>query len=185
MPTSIQHKYIGKKENINIIPRLINKYKRYLAFESHLQTYIVQIIGRGINKTLDSILLNGSTMEWLGNEVSCGVGMQRIDVMLSTTLNERRLVTPIELKAVEASERNVNQIQRYVDWLEQYYIPNRISDIQPVLIAKKTMDKTTHAFKVILDGFAAFNAINSRCLTLKYIEYELIDNDLRFISIYY
>jgi RecB family endonuclease NucS len=88
---------------------------------------------------LDHSLLNGWTIEWLGNEVSCGVGMQRIDVMLSLVNGNIKIVLPIELKSVEASTENVIQIQRYVDWLEQYYIPNRISDIQPVLISKKNI----------------------------------------------
>jgi predicted RNA-binding protein len=77
------HNYTGRKEKINILPRLIKKYKDNKAFETHLQAYIVQNIGRKTNISLDHSLLNGWTIEWLGNEVSCGVGMQRIDVMLS------------------------------------------------------------------------------------------------------
>ena len=130
-----RHNYTGRKENINILPRLINKYRSYRAFETHLQAYIVQNIGRNTNKSLDTSLLNGLNFEWLGNEVSCGVGMQRIDIMLSLIKNNIKIVLPIELKTVEASTNNIIQIQRYVDWLEQYYIPNRISDVQPVLIS--------------------------------------------------
>ena len=47
------------------------------------------------------------------------------------------MLYPIELKAVGAYEDNTRQLNRYIDWLEQYYIPNRISIIQPVLICKK------------------------------------------------
>ena len=43
---------------------------------------------------------------------------------------------PIELKAVHASEDNIRQIERYIDWIEQYYIPNRMSTIQPVLLCR-------------------------------------------------
>jgi hypothetical protein len=61
--------------------------------------------------------------------------------MLSLKLSEaERLIMPIELKAVEANIINLTQIQRYIDWLNQYYIPNRISDIKPVLIAKKSQN---------------------------------------------
>jgi hypothetical protein len=179
------HNYTGRKEKINILPRLIKKYKDNKAFETHLQAYIVQNIGRKTNISLDHSLLNGWTIEWLGNEVSCGVGMQRIDVMLSLVNGNIKIVLPIELKSVEASTENVIQIQRYVDWLEQYYIPNRISDIQPVLISKKISNKTSINYKNIIESFKQFNKKNNRCMPIKYIEYELEDNNLIFQEIIY
>jgi len=179
------HNYTGRKEKINILPRLIKKYKDNKAFETHLQAYIVQNIGRKTNISLDHNLLNGWTIEWLGNEVSCGVGMQRIDVMLSLVNGNIKIVLPIELKSVEASTENVIQIQRYVDWLEQYYIPNRISDIQPVLISKKISNKTSINYKNIIESFKQFNKKNNRCMPIKYIEYELEDNNLIFQEIIY
>jgi len=179
------HNYTGRKEKINILPRLTKKYKDNKAFETHLQAYIVQNIGRKTNISLDHSLLNGWTIEWLGNEVSCGVGMQRIDVMLSLVNGNIKIVLPIELKSVEASTENVIQIQRYVDWLEQYYIPNRISDIQPVLISKKISNKTSINYKNIIESFKQFNKKNNRCMPIKYIEYELEDNNLIFQEIIY
>lgn len=180
------HNYTGRKEKINILPRLIKKYKDNRAFETHLQAYIVQNIGRGTNKSLDNSLLNGLSFEWLGNEVYCGVGMQRIDVMLSLVNGNIKIVLPIELKSVEASTENVIQIQRYVDWLEQYYIPpNRICNIQPVLISKKISNKTSTNYKNIIESFKQFNKKNNRCMPIKYIEYELENNNLIFQEIIY
>jgi len=180
-----RHNYTGRKENINILPRLINKYRSYRAFETHLQAYIVQNIGRNTNKSLDNSLLNGLNFEWLGNEVSCGVGMQRIDIMLSLIKNNIKVVLPIELKAVEASTDNIIQIQRYVDWLEQYYIPNRISDAQPVLISKKIVNKNSDNYKKIIESFKYFNDKNNRCISIKYIEYELEEDKLNFQEVSY
>ena len=174
-----------RKEPINILPRLINKYRNNKAFETHLQAYIVQNIGRGTNKSLDNSLLNDLIIEWLGNEVSCGVGMQRIDIMISLFETNRRIVMPIELKSIEASTDNIIQIQRYVDWLEQYYIPNRISDIQPVLISKKIINKSSDNFRRIIESFKQFNKKNNRCIPIKYIEYELEENNLKFQEITY
>ena len=180
-----QHNYTGRKETINILPRLIKKYKDKKAFETHLQAYLVQNVERGTNKELDKYLLNGLSFEWLGNEVSCGVGMQRIDIMFSLIKGNIKIVLPIELKAVEASVDNIVQIQRYVDWLEQYYIPNRISDIQPVLISKKITNKTSETYKKIIESFKLFNKKNNRCMPIKYIEYSLEDNNLKFQAIDY
>jgi hypothetical protein len=180
-----RHNYTGRKENINILPRLINKYQSYRAFETHLQAYIVQNIGRNTNKSLDNSLLNGLNFEWLGNEVSCGVGMQRIDIMLSLIKDNIKVVFPIELKAIEASTDNIIQIQRYVDWLEQYYIPNRISDVQPVLISKKIVNKNSDNYRKIIESFKYFNDKNNRCISIKYIEYELEEDKLNFQEVSY
>ena len=139
--------------------------------------YITQNLGRGKNKSLDAALgINNKSIEWLGNEVSCGVGMQRIDVMFSIEESKtQRYLYPIELKAVSASEDNTRQLTRYVDWIEQYYKPNRISTIQPVLICKKGKTLSNNIKK-------AFNEFNKRkgILPLKYIEYEISNNEIIF-----
>lgn len=179
------HIYLGKKDPIDIFVRLKKKYYDRKAFESHLQAYIVQNIGRNKNRSLDECLLTGATLEWLGNEVSCGVGMQRIDIALSVVKNDIKLIIPIELKACEAETRNVIQIQRYVDWLNQYYIPNRISDIQPVLISKKIYNKNNICYTGITDSFKAFNESNKNCLPLKYIEYQIVNECLEFNEVSY
>jgi hypothetical protein len=179
-------RYTGKIEPINILPRLIKKYKENKAFESHLQAYIVQNIGRGTNASLDKSLIEAEwEMEWLGNEVSCGVGMQRIDVMLSLIDGQNRRIVPIELKAVKAEASVVYQIQRYVDWLEQYYLPNRISDIQPFLIAKKIEDKTTNVYQALIEALKEFKVKNPHCLPLNYIEFVLNNTSIVFEQIHY
>jgi len=179
--------YSGRKEVIKIFPRLAFKYRTNKSFEPHLQAFIVKNIGKGINVSLDNCLLgNNVDFEWLGNEVSCGVGMQRIDVMISKVENNQRILIPIELKAVEADIINVKQIQRYIDWIEQYYTPNRQSDIKPVLIAKKIKNKNSEKYQKIINSFKIFNNTNStRCHHLKFIEYYIEDNDLFFEEINY
>jgi len=181
-----QRTYTGRREEINLLPRLVAKFRAGNSFESHLQAYITKNLGKEINISLDETTLNGAQIEWLGNEVSCGVGMQRIDVMPSVMQKEQRILIPIELKAVEADERNIVQIQRYVDWIEQYYIPNRQSDIQPVLIAKKITNKQSGVYKRLIDSFNRFNRENNnRCNPLVFIEFSIVDNDLFFKKITY
>jgi hypothetical protein len=179
--------YTGRNEDINLLPRLIAKYRADKSFEAHLQAYIVRNIGKNINESLDQCVLGENLeFEWLGNEVSCGVGMQRIDVMLSTTPNNQRTLLPIELKAVEADVINARQIQRYIDWIEQYYTPNRQSDIRPILISKRIDNKTAERYGRIIETFNDFNARNARrCDALKYIEYHLEGEDLIFEEVNY
>ena len=187
LTTEQLNNYTGRKEEINLLPRLTAKCQANKSFEAHLQAYIVKTIGKRINVSLDNCILGQNlTFEWLGNEVSCGVGMQRIDVMISTIANGQTVLIPIELKSVEADTINAKQIQRYIDWIEQYYTPNRQSDIQPVLISKKINDKSTEKYQKITTTFNDFNTRNSRrCHNLKYIEYYLEGGDLVFEKISY
>ena len=69
---------------------------------------------------------------------------------------------------------------------EQYYTPNRQSDIQPFLVSKKIGDKTTEKYQKIIDTFNDFNTKNSRrCNNLKYVEYHLENDGLVFEVINY
>lgn len=178
---SRQVAYQGRQVGINLLPRLIAKYQNNRAFEAHLQAHITKIIGKGINASLDNALIGRAKIEWLGNEVSCGVGMQRIDIMASVVTREHRILIPVELKAVEAKAENFVQIQRYVDWITQYYIPNRPSDIQPALIAKRTTAKASGAFREFAAAKRAFDRTNRGiAYPVKYIEFYLNGDDLTF-----
>lgn len=178
--------YEGRQEELNVLPRLMKKYCDGKSFEPHLQAYIVKVIGKGINSPLDDIVVGNSKIEWVGNEVSCGVGMQRIDVMLSIVKNRQKIVIPIELKAVKADKNNTTQLQRYIDWIEQYYLPNRQSDIQPILISQKFSRKNSSKYNELIASFKEFNECNEDiCNKLKYVEFEAIDDNLVFDEIDY
>lgn len=182
--------YVGRKVELNLLPRLITKYQNNRAFEAHLQSYIVKNIGLGLNASLDRAILGEAyEMEWLGNEMSCGVGMQRIDIAISIRQNGQRIFIPIELKAVEASLDNTRQVGRYLDWIEQYYIANYQSDIQPIVVAKKFDLRTAtqqNKYEQVMNSFREFNHRNvERCKSIKYVEYYLNNEDLVFEEVSY
>lgn len=168
--------YTWSIENINILPRLIKKFNRKNQFETHLQAYI-------LNNIENLNFLNNENIEWIWNEVSCWVGMQRIDIMLSISW-ENRKVLPIELKSTEAYIDIKFQIQRYIDWIEQYYISNYPSDIEPIIISRKIENKNSEKYLNLINMFNEFNNINN-ILTLRYIEFEIIENSIFFIEINY
>ncbi|MDA7988337.1 MAG: hypothetical protein MPJ22_02415 [Pirellulales bacterium] len=177
--------YGGRRGTLDLLPRMIEKNKAGQVFEAHLQAYITRHIGTGFNRSLDDVLLGGAEAEWFGNEVSCGVGMQRIDVMVSAVKDGQRAIVPIELKAVGAEVWNVGQIQRYVNWVVQYYTPNRPSDIQPVLLTKRGRRRIGERPDLVA-AFGAFNANNKGdCLPLRYIEFNLDDDALSFEEVSY
>lgn len=165
--------YSGRIEPICILPRLLAKYERGHQFETHLQAYILQNIEQ----------IFGNNFEWIGNEVSCGVGMQRIDIMISKTQNLTKICMPIELKSCEAYPEITTQIQRYVDWIRQYYLPNRQSDLVPVLISRQILDKSSQYFSNLIAEFQNFNVINN--INLKYIEFTIENNSINFSEIVY
>lgn len=179
-----EHQYSGSQIEIDILPRLIAKYEANKAHEVQLQMYITQNIGRRTNISLDKSLgIDNEEIEWIGNEVSCGVGMQRIDIMISLNHSKiEKILMPIELKAVSVNNFNINQIKRYITWIEQYYIPNRASTIQPVLICKKC----TPISRSIKNAFISFNnSSDGRYLPLKYIEYEIMNRNIDFYIVDY
>jgi hypothetical protein len=130
-------KYVGAQTPIDLFKRLETKFRACQAFEAHLQAYILQHIGRGTNASLDRAILGGRIPEWIGNEVYCGLGERRIDILISTFSGGIRAVLPIELKAKGASADNVRQMGQYLDWLCEYYLPNLPSKVQPIIIVKK------------------------------------------------
>ena len=101
--------------------------------------------------------------------------------MISKVESEtKRVLLPIELKAVPAYEDNTRQLKRYIDWISQYYIPNRESVIQPVLICKKEVLLSQY----LKNNFSDFNK-QKGILPLKYIEYSVKDDELYFEQVDY
>ncbi len=178
IPFLPHYTYEGRQEQLNILPRLIYKYSRNNQFEAHLQTYILQST---YETNLFGILQN-QTIEWLGNEVSCGVGMQRIDIMLSIAENPRKVI-PIELKSTCVYAEILKQIQRYVDWLEQYYVPNRPSDIQPMIICRESANKDSISYQNFYQEVQIFNEKNN-ILPLMYVEFKIQNHSIIFNRVF-
>lgn len=170
--------YEGHKEVLNLTPRLAQKHFEGKAFEAHLQAEIVRNLGRHADG-LSEILTYGNSIEWIGNEVSCGVGMQRIDVMLAFIKAGLRYVVPIELKSVAIHESHIRQVQRYVDWVQQYYIPNLPSIISPVLITLKSRNRLSPRIRQEIQEFNARNS-GSTCENLRLVKFEVNRSGLTF-----
>lgn len=177
IPITYRCEYKGRQETINILPRLLKKFYENKQFETHLQAYILQ--------HLEKIFPN-ENIEWIGNEVSCGVGMQRIDIMFSSAINEiSKKIVPIELKSTYAYPEITIQLQRYIDWLEQYYLPNRPSIIEPMIISRFITNKNSDSFRNLIEAFYKFNQQNSKHKKLRYIEFFVINDTLFFEEVMY
>lgn len=174
--------YPGQTPSIDVFPRMKAKYDAGRAYESHLQAYIMKNIT--INSELKNLILNNQSLEWLGNEVSCGVGMQRIDIACVYKNNNKRYVAPIELKAVEVYPNVVKQVKRYVDWIKLYFKEiNEVDYIQPVVIAPRCFNKSLIDYVNFVEKMREFNQ-QENVLPIKYIEF-FIDNDIHFNEVDY
>lgn len=155
--------YTGRTETVNLLPRLIEKYSNSKQFEAHLQEYILQ--------NIENIsVFQNLNIDWIGNEVSCGVGMQRIDILLSVDTDPKKII-PIELKSIKVKTEIIQQMQRYINWLEQYYVPNIPSLIEPMIIVRKTNNKNSSKFNIFIQNLRMLNTANS-CY-VRYVEFDI------------
>lgn len=120
---------------IDCIVRMRNKDAKRHAYENLLQLHLVGNAGRA--SVLDPILGVGGDIQWLGNEVACGVGMQKIDV-LTITCSERGLTfNVVELKDEEAQSEVVWQLEKYSVWVASRFEEAHPLNIQPVLVSRR------------------------------------------------
>lgn len=173
-----QKKYDGRNHKIDIEPRLLNKLNKKNAFETHLQAYLTQNLDNPILAPLFVTLTNSPC--WIGNEVACGVGMQRIDLLLIQENSNEVLIRVIELK----DERPflgmaIQQLHWYLEWLSFYVIPNykgKNINIIPTIVANgKPSEK-------VLESYLAFNQVINGAVvnSLQYIGFSETNNSLYF-----
>lgn len=174
-------KYPNISKTLDVQPRLIAQYvnsKR--AFENLLQTFIV-----GNVETVLKDIFKGQKIDWLGNEVSCGVGMQRIDILVqSHDGNGNSFIYPIELKDEPLKTDIFKQMSRYIAWLQLYYQNNKKPKIVPIVIAATPKQRKG---KYVPKGtdFEQFNRDNkNNCQKLRYITFSA-DKMLKFEEVDY
>ncbi len=135
----------------NVLTEMYNLKTMKRAYEVYLQLYFTENIG--INPNLDPIV--GSNLIWFGNEVACGVGMQKIDILTICQKEERKEYRLIELKDEPVQSQITDQIEYYVNWASQN--SGRHLDgafywnIQPVIVApphnSRNWQSIVNAFK--------------------------------------
>lgn len=186
-------KYIGKKRNCpDLIEEIIKRDQKNRAYEDVLEAYFTENAG---SQQLKEI--TGSTRDifWLGNQVYCGVGMQKIDIFTITgrrkSDREHRL---IELKDDPLRPEIISyQINRYADWTRSYILGADNSNIQPIVVARKVVKRYgrdlsptkewTLRNQAIKEA-KAFNGLK-KAKKIALFEYDLRDNQIDFDELNY
>jgi len=152
--------------NFNILAKICELQELRRAYEVHLQLYFTENIE--INSNLNPII--GNNLVWFGNEVACGVGMQKIDILTICQNGERKEYRLIELKDESVQPEVVNQIEYYVNWASQNsgrHLDGAFDwNIQPVIVAPP------HNPKNWQDVIDAFRNYNQRRLSLPLLYFE-------------
>lgn len=169
--------YTGPQNSLDILPRLIYKHNQNDSFETHLQAYITQ----NFDKTnLSKLLIPYPNIDcWIGNEVSCGVGMQRIDLMLKQETDDEVVIRLIELKDESPYIQILDQISWYLEWLSDYVIPKYTRKkirVIPTIIANGNMSQP------VLNSYKNFNYTISgvKVDNLQYIGFNIVSGGINF-----
>ena len=177
--SKMPHSYTGDTTiSLDIKNRLLAVTNSH---EAHLQAYITQNHDK---KPLKELLYPDNYRKiWLGNEVVCSVGEQRIDILSIIETKEKYYIGIIELKDETPSKDIVeNQIKWYIHWVAQYLVPN-IDDkevvIIPTIIAKKhkrNTDKKSN-FLSACNSFKSTRIGKLYNITINSIEYISFERD--------
>ena len=176
--TMATHSYQGIRNALDILPRLLNKAHNSNAFEAHLQAYLTQNFDNAILSPL-LIPYPGQSC-WLGNEVSCGVGMQRIDLMIKQETDTEVVIRLIELKyTAPYLDIATKQLPWYLEWLSYYVIPKYAGKsirVIPTIIANRGLTNQ------LLSSYQAFNYVipNVTVEPLQYIGFDVTTTNVNF-----
>ncbi|MFH1607208.1 MAG: DUF91 domain-containing protein [Nanoarchaeota archaeon] len=187
--------YDGSKteEELDIFPLMKLRCGVGRSHEVHLQSYITENAGKN-NISLNQITGLNNEIIWLGNEVSCGVGMQRVDIFSIVFINNQKEFRVIELKCVYATPDITRQLKRYIDWTRLFINDANIEKIQPMIISLKipsysrslkrkyeTEEQTTYSdfFLSLINNLNQFNLENN-CKPIRFFEYKINEDEIIF-----
>lgn len=143
----------------------LSKVRIASGSERHLQAYLTRNYGR----FPDSEVVFGpkETIRWVGNEVACGLGMQKMDLFVINGERNSRQFGIMELKKDAPDEQSVWQLERYIDWTKRFVPGADSSNIQPILLCRNL--KELPLSRETIASFQDFNEA-AFALPLKYVE---------------
>lgn len=165
--------YSGQMSSLDIKDRLLFKLTDNKAYESHLQAYILQNL-----EAIPALKLSDLPIAWIGNEVSCGVGMQSIDVMFTQEDETAINFIICELKDEQPQPYIKAQIKKYVGWIKEYLAPlfSKQVIINPTIVAPMPNDESLNLFYTIRNNTRTVEK-NIEVSPIRYIGFNC-DNDV-------
>jgi hypothetical protein len=122
--------------------------------ETHLQAFLTRNYGRFPDS--ETVFGPRETISWVGNEVACGIGMQKIDLFAINQQQNTQEFRIIELKKDPPDVLTVWQLERYIDWTKRFVPEANSSNIQPILLCRNL--KELPLSRTTMTSFQKFNA---------------------------
>lgn len=185
--TTANTNYNTTNIDLDIQKRLLSVKK---SFERHLQAYIIQNYDKNPLKNL--LLPEKCKNNWIGNEVVCSVGEQRIDILIISETKEKYQIRIIELKDGHPNKNIVDkQFVWYIKWVQQYIAPNLSKPIEiiPTIIASsyKINCKGKREFFSACDAYnenKPFIANNTSLNPVEYIKFVRNTDNISFEKVF-
>jgi hypothetical protein len=130
-------------------------------YEIQLQAYLMQEIKR--NPALTRLLFPGVEITWVGNEIYCGAGLQKIDILIYSKSEWNTFIHLLELKARHAAGREAaSQLNRYIKWLKAHIPDISTHQIVPTIVAPETTKDFHSELQTFLrgHGISQYSEIN-------------------------
>lgn len=123
--------------------------------ESHLHALLISYLNQQPN------------IQWLGNEVYSGAGMQAMDIL---TIDNNNVFNIIEIKKNQIPNNITQQVSKYIYWLKNRFQCFNNNVYQPVVIGKIINGDRMLQYRI--NEFMNFNNLQ-HSLPIVYIEYEI------------
>jgi len=167
-PTKLEYPY-PRVYGFDTLGHLCARKRQGKAYEKYLQLYFTENVG--FRADLEPIV--GRNVVWFGNEVACGVGMQKMDLLVINEHGGEREYKIIELKDEPVEPNVVSQIEYYVNWASErsgrHLLGASDHNIQPIIIAPQRNPRT---WRSVVQAFKNFNR-KRLSLPIRYFEYEV------------
>ncbi len=147
--------------------------------ETYLQAYFTENAGvpKFDNTVFARVCGKSNEILWLGNEIFCGVGMQKIDVFTITNDSPNKMVRIIELKTV-IDLGLCKQLERYVNWCLDYLSTEgngaTPQNLYPTIVLPKppTRAEEANVKRLVQELLPGFNRdFGNKCQPVRYFEY--------------
>ncbi|AHC40254.1 hypothetical protein OVS_01855 [Mycoplasma ovis str. Michigan] len=88
------------------------------------------------NSPLKEIFLpEPSNSFWIGNSVSCGTGLEKIDILIKQENRDNIFIKIIELKDTNVDLKTINErFSMYIKWVLQYFVPSYLELKKKIVI---------------------------------------------------
>ncbi len=167
-------------ENNQILQNSLNRYMGTTTDSISLNKFFLENeysedhIHALMLKHTPSIIFSNQ-IDWIGNEVSCGAGMQSMDILFINN----NIFNILEIKKGKIPLNIGEQVSKYIYWLNNRFNNHNIKCFQPIILGEK-ININTKSNSIMITRRNKIIEFNNLAISLpiKYYEYEITEEDI-------